>query len=221
MLAFSDETYQLLPIFYHHRKRSNKSLDDAVRDPMFLPSEVETLPLMKWLVKRGMLSVGRTSPDGTPYRFSSKFAAQFLSTGDWLEVYVWDQINKIKGVDNDEPFADDCRWGCEIPRDKVQYELDVALMYKAQLVIAECKTDEKPFQGENNYLRDLDAVADQLGGDYVSKVFVTNRQGEGESYTIFCRQAQQRNIEVVTRERLPEIGEIMKKQATNPTYPRK
>ena len=220
-LALSDETYQLLPIFYRHRKRAKKSLDDAARDPMFLPPEVEALPLVKYLIERGMLRMSRTCPDGIPYRFSSKSATQFLSTGDWLEIYVWDQINKIKRENNNQAFADDCRWGCEIPKERVVYELDVALMYKAQLVIVECKTDEHPFKGENNYLRNLDAVADQLGGDYVSKVFVTNRRGEGESYDNFYRQARQRNIEVITRERLHEIGEIMKKQATNPTYPRK
>jgi hypothetical protein len=220
-LALSDETHQLTPIFYAHKKRANKSLGDAVRDPIPLTSEVEDLPLVKWLVKRGMLRVSRGRSNHTSHRFSSKPAVQFLCTGDWLEVYVWDQINKMKGEDNEKSFADECRWGYEIPKDRVQYELDVALIYRAQLVIAECKTDEQPFRGENNYLRGLDAVADQLGGDYVSKVFVTNRYGKGESYDIFCRQAQQRNIEVVTRERLGKIGEIMKKQATNPTYPRK
>ncbi|HLI05883.1 MAG TPA: DUF1887 family CARF protein [Ktedonobacteraceae bacterium] len=220
-MARSEETSQLLPIFYRHRKRPGKSIDDAFRDPMFLPPEIETLPLVKWLLKRGMLNVGRTLPEGTPYRFSSKIAAQFMSTGDWLEVYVWDQINKTKGEGNGKPFADDCRWGCTIPKDEVEYELDVAVMYKAQLVIAECKTDEQPFRGDNNYLRILEAVADQLGGDYVSKVFITNCRKGGASYEAFYTQAQQLNIEVVTWERLPKIGEIMKQQAMHPKYPRK
>ncbi len=220
-LARSEETSQLLPIFYRHRKRPGKSIDNAFRDPMFLPPEIEALQLVKWLVGRGMLKVSRTRPEGTPYRFASKIAAQFMTTGDWLEVYVWDQINKTKGEGNGKPFADDCRWGCKIPKDEVEYELDVAVMYKAQLVIAECKTDEQPFRGENNYLRILDAVADQLGGDYVSKVFITNCRKGGASYEAFNAQARQLNIEVVTWERLPTIGEIIKQLAMHPKYPRK
>lgn len=216
-LALSSETYQLSPIFYSHMKRKDKNLGDAVRDPMCLPSNIEDLSLVKWLVKRGMLKIGKACEGGTLYRFNSKEAAHFLGTGDWLEVYVWDQINKV----DDKPFADDCRWGYEIPKNTVKNELDIALMYKAQLVVAECKTDEQPFEGKKNYLQKIDAVADQLGGDYVSKVFVTNQPGKGESYNIFCKQADQRNIKVVTRESLHEIGKIMKKQAIYPTFPRK
>ncbi|MBV8822300.1 MAG: hypothetical protein JO123_05865 [Ktedonobacteraceae bacterium] len=100
-------------------------------------------------------------------------------------------------------------------------------MYHAQLVIAECKSVEKPFEMgklskyQSDYLRDIDAVAQLLGGTYVGKVFITNQPGAGQSYQIFKQHAHDRNIIVVTREDLPKVGEILKEAAMKPKYPRK
>ena len=127
--------------------------------------------------------------------FSSSEAAQFTGIGDWLEVYVWHEV-KQRG------FADDYQWGCKVSDGQVENELDLAVLYKAQLLIAECKTDQNPFQGRRNYLGKLDAIANLLGGTYVTQVFITNQYGTEDSYNVFCEQAKQRNI-VVTAEALP------------------
>lgn len=135
-----------------------------------------------------------------------------MGTGDWLEVYVWKEVAKAH-------FADDCQWGCQIINE-AEIELDLALLYKAQLLIAECKAEREPFKGKREFLAKLDATAKLLGGEYVSKLFITNQPGIGESYESFCKQARDRHIVVVTGERLPEIGYILKNEAMNPTYER-
>jgi hypothetical protein len=206
-IALSKDAYRLTPIFYRHKKSGE--LDQVITFPIPLSPDIETSPLVRFLVDHGLLISSNRM-----YYFASKNAAQFLGTGDWLEVYAWHQTNRIK-------FADDNLWGYSIIKDQVYLELDLAVMYKAQLVIAECKANEKPFRGQNNYLRDIDAVADLLGRTYVSKVFITNQPGEGESYKIFSQQAEERNIVVITGERLHEVGQILEKQAKHPKYPRK
>ncbi len=120
-------------------------------------------------------------------------------------------------------FADDCLWSYYIGTSakKPDLELDIAIMYHAQLVIVECKAVNEPFRAENNFLQDIDAVANLLGRTYVSKVFVTNQVGEGESYEVFKRRAKERYITVVTQKDLPNVGNILKNAAIRPEYPRK
>jgi hypothetical protein len=229
-VALSAETYHLAPIFYQHKKSG--ALDQIIKVPIPLPPDIETSPLVRFLVNHGLLYRSGDHSDTPAYFFASKEAAQFLGTGDWLEVYVWHQTNLAR-------FADDYRWGYSVVKEedhsetsnagkhKLYLELDLAVMYHAQLVIAECKSVEKPFEIEkpfkrqNDYLRDIDAVAHLLGRTYVGKVFITNQPGEGQSYEIFKRHAHDRNIIVVTREELPKVGEILKEAAMKPKYPRK
>jgi len=229
-MALSAETYQLAPIFYQHKKRGD--LDQIIKVPIPLSPDEETSPLVQFLVNHDLLYRSGDDSGSPAYFFASKEAAQFLGTGDWLEVYVWHQTNLAR-------FADDCRWGYSLVKEehhsqtsnggkhKLYLELDLAVMYHAQLVIAECKSVEKPFEidkpfrGQSGYLRDIDAVAHVLGRTYVGKVFITNQPGKGQSYEIFKRHAHDRNIIVVTREELPKVGEILKEAAMKPRYPRK
>jgi len=218
-MALSQDTTRLTPILYTSKKNSDKVGIINVPIPL---GDLEKSPLVKFLVDRGMLY--RTNI-GT-YCFASTNSAQFIGTGDWLEVYVFHRARLAR-------FADDCHWAYSIIKDmptldsdntkrtKLYLEIDVAVMYHAQLVIAECKAVDKPFKGDNKFLRDIDAVADLLGRTYVGKVFVTNQLGEGQSYETFRRHAEDRNIIVVTKEELNDIGNILRTAATRPKYPRK
>ncbi len=218
-MALSQDTALLMPILYTSKKNSDKA--DAVNLPISL-GDLEKSPLVQFLVDRGMLY---RSSIGT-YHFASTNSAQFIGTGDWLEIYVLHQTEIAK-------LADDCRWAYSIIKDmpnplsdnpkqtKLYLEIDIAVMYHAQLVIAECKAVDKPFRGDNKFLRDIDAVADLLGRTYVGKVFVTNQLGEGQSYETFRHQAEDRNIIVVTKEELHNVGNILKTAATKPKYQRK
>lgn len=218
-MALSQDTARLTPILYTSKKNSEKA--GVVHVPIPL-GDLEKSPLVQFLVDREMLY--RTSID--TYHFASTNSAQFIGTGDWLEIYVFHQTKLAK-------FADDCGWAYSIIKDipqaeadnikqtKLDLEIDVAVMYHAQLVIAECKAVDKPFKGAYKFLRDIDAVADLLGRTYVGKVFITNQPSGGQSYETFRRQAEDRNIIVVTRGELHNVGNILKQAATNPKYPRK
>ena len=201
-MALSPEGSELTPVFR----------DKKENDEISLPLELISSPLVQTLEKTGLISL-KNNGGITICKFTSAKAAKFLGTGDWLEIYVWSEAKQAR-------FADDHQWGYEVYDDLVKNELDLALMYKAQLLIAECKTDKNPFQGKRNYLGKLDAIANLLGGTYVTQLFVTNQYGTGSSYDVFKQQARQRKIVVVTAEELPKIGEILKREAIKPTYPR-
>lgn len=188
--------------------------DKKKGDIVEVPEMLVRSTIVQELEEQGLLKISRINADGSALcQFASSDAARLLGTGDWLEIYVWYEVGRAN-------FADDYQWGYKIFDGKVENELDLALTYKAQLIIAECKTEQKPFIGEKRFLSQIDAVADLLGRTYVSKVFVTNQPPIGDSYKIFVQQAKQRNIVVVTKDDLLNIGNILKNEAINPTYER-
>ncbi len=208
-MAMSQDTTSLTQYLFDAKKQADKSNIENV--PIQL-GPLHQSPLVRFLVERKLLYRENVST----YYFHSKEAAQFIGTGDWLEIYVWNQVKTAK-------FADDCLWSYYIGTSakRPDLELDVAIMYHAQLVIVECKAVNEPFKAENNFLQEIDAVADLLGRTYVSKVFVTNQIGEGQSYEVFKRRAKERYITVVTQQDLLKVGDILKNAAIRPEYPRR
>jgi len=145
--------------------------------------------------------------------FTSKHFAHFLGSGDWLEVYIWNEVKEGR-------FADDCQWGYEI-RSEAKNELDVALTYKSQLIFTECKTEGDPFTGKTGHLDRISSKAEMLGRTYVTKVFITNASKTLKGYANFYEQAKLRGIVVATAEDLPDIGQFIRKQTLDPDFPRK
>src|SRR5579875_2846573 len=212
-MAASEDTTHFTSIFYKcYKKFKNKEEEGILQEPLPIPPSLETHPLLRVFLEQQLLHIEGASSDESVYYFTSIESAHFLGTGDWLEIYVWHKATEAR-------FADDCRWGYKI-KGQVNNESDLALIYKAQLIIAECKTDINPFKAEKGYQRDLDAAAELLGGAYVSKVFITNQPGTGDSYLSFEQQAKERHIVVVTREKLADIGTILRNEAITPTYER-
>ncbi len=169
------------------------------------------------LVELQVIEIGHDADEQKTCAFTSPHIARFLGKGDWLEVFVWHEAKSIE-------IADDCQWGYEI-KSAATNELDVALTYKAQLIFAECKTDEEPFQNKTWYLDGINTKAEMLGRSYVTKLFITNasKTKDGKlraGYNNFVEQAKLRSIVVVTAEDLPNIGEILKREALTPTFPR-
>ncbi|WP_371873920.1 Card1-like endonuclease domain-containing protein [Dictyobacter arantiisoli] len=138
-----------------------------------------------------------------------------MGTGDWLEFYVWNEIINAGLADERH-----CQWGCHVLDGNIEREFDLALIYKAQLIVAECKAEYNPFKAEKQYLHKLAAKANVLGGSYVGKVFITNQPGTGDSIKSFREQAEQYQILIVTKEQLPDIARIMEQEAKNPKYRR-
>lgn len=204
-LALSPDTMELLKLL------RDKKPDELVS----LPTQLIPSSLFQAVVDGGMLEVKESHADSMICRFTSEEAAKFLGTGDWLEFYVWHEAINTGLADESH-----CQWGCYIFDGPVEKELDVALMHQAQLIVAECKAEQNPYQAKRGYLHKLQAKANVLGGSYVCKIFITNQRATGDSYQSFHDQAEQYKIVVVTGERLPEIGQILKKEATKPTYQR-
>ncbi len=63
-------------------------------------------------------------------------------------MYVWDEARK-------QNIFKDCQWNEIIMSGNSKNELDVAMVYKAQLLISECKTGNEAFESETIYKLDL------------------------------------------------------------------
>ena len=143
--------------------------------------------------------------------------------GAWLEAYIWDEARKV-GI-----FSD-CRWNLKVVDGKIftekdrdnRNEIDVALIYKAQLLIVECKTGGR--EGLSAETLDwITGVATPLGGRFVSKILVSSLPMPNEtdrSFELFKAKAESRSVFLATREDLPSIGKVLEEQAKNPKYPR-
>jgi hypothetical protein len=143
--------------------------------------------------------------------------------GAWLEAYVWDEARKV-GI-----FSD-CRWNLKVVDGKIfterdkdsRNEIDVALIYKAQLLIVECKTGGRDALSAET-LDWITGVATPLGGRFVSKILVSSLSMPNEtdrSFELFRAKAESRSVFLATREDLPNIGKVLEEQAKNPKYPR-
>ncbi|MBA2288142.1 MAG: DUF1887 family protein [Ktedonobacteraceae bacterium] len=118
-----------------------------------------------------------------------------------VAIVSWDQQNKLPQLTDaiTELFKDN--------------ELDVTMMYKAKLLVAECKTGNA-FDAETLYK--LDSIANQLGGRFVGRMLVTSlpipakdREAE-KQYEKLKDRAEVRAIRIVTREELANIQQIIK-----------
>jgi len=178
-----------------------------------LSPDLNGSPLLHTLEKYKVIEVKSNNKGQQFCAFTSSDAARFIGTGDWLEVFVWHEARAAG-------FADDCQWGYEIIDGRAENELDLALTYKAQLLIGECKTDYNPFRGKRNYLDTLDSNAHLLGGHFVTKLFITNQPRAREGNEAFKAQADKRRIVVLTAEDLPNIREHLEREAKHPTYAR-
>lgn len=167
----------------------------------------QTEGLIKQLHTYGIFTDVKQTIQGLHCTIADFDKREFLK-GDWLEVYIY---AKAKEAD----FADDCQWGYKITAKLPSNELDLALTYNAQLLVAECKSGRKPFQVE--YLYKLHSIADLVGNNYVQLIFITSipRPKENDLYNFemfnnFCQQADVRRIRVVTGDELPQIGSILR-----------
>ena len=139
--------------------------------------------------------------------------------GEWLEVFVWHEVKKLQ-EQTQEPFFDDFAVSLEIPMEGAKKEIDLACIYRAQLIHCSCKTGKNSF--ETRHLDELSAISNLIGGRFCTRVFATDRLLPNDLSTAksFLDQAKQREIVVVTGKELPSIGDILKKQAKNPDYQR-
>lgn len=175
----------------------------------------ETYALLKEASNVNLLH--KFSRDENYIYFEISYVELSFLDGAWLEVYVWDEARNLK------KFSD-CQWNQRIVDNKKLDDIDsknelyASMIYKAQLIIAECKTGTDDLLDSDNIYK-LDAVAGILGGKFVSKIFITSSPVPDETnrerlrqYEKFREKAEDHGVEVVTRESLPYIGAILEKQ---------
>ncbi len=137
--------------------------------------------------------------------------------GIWLEVYAWDAARRAG-------CFDDCHYAVQMP---VQSglssvnQIDLAATHAASLLIAECKTEARPFRTE--HLDQLRAITSMIGGSFVGALFISARSqhlADAQALAAFKGQADARQIVVVTGDQLRQLPEILKREAIRPTYAR-
>ncbi|MCI0692471.1 DUF1887 family CARF protein [candidate division KSB1 bacterium] len=171
----------------------------------------------------GLLEALQQDAEGrVSYQLAREHDYKFLE-GKWLELFICQQAKSCSthaGV----PLFQDVRMNVEIPCNGASKEIDAACMFHGQLILCSCKT-ARPFRTE--YLDELRAVSDLVGGDFTTRLFVTNvlppAQNDNKRighYLSFLQQAEARKIVVVAGDQLGHIGEILKQQATKPKYAR-
>ena len=216
-LVLSPTASELLSLFYEKKKeyKKNGGNGDPVHQEFELPHHLIAHPALPMLETEKLITVKKQPNREILWSFTSGDAAKFIGTGDWLEFYVWNEAINAGLVDEEH-----CQWGCSVYEGSLEKEFDLALIYKAQLIVAECKAESNPFQAKKQHLHKLAAKANVLGGSYVGKLFITNQPATGGSIKSFLEQAEQYKIVVVTAEQLPEIACILEKEAKNPKYGR-
>lgn len=131
--------------------------------------------------------------------------------GDWLEYFVYSAAK-------DARCFDDQKFGVKIPGETGENELDLAATVTGSLLLAECKT-EKDFNSD--HLDKLSSISNLVGGNYVSRVFISScvvKEYQEKSFESFCGQAQARRIVVVTGAELKNLKRIFQDEAINPKF---
>lgn len=140
--------------------------------------------------------------------------------GDWLEIFAWDAARRANC------FHDYC-FNVRIPTLKpavAKNEIDLAATSFASLLIAECKTEDRPFL--TSHLDQLRAVTSMIGGSFVGAFFITARsekalervEGRRAAFAQFLSQAHARQIVVVTGEKLGDLSATLAREARQPTF---
>lgn len=152
----------------------------------------ETLMMLEQAAMVGIVSNWRREASSCHFLLSEP-QYKFLD-GTWLEVYTQEEVKQIGMFSNYE-------WGKKI-KDRYgrKNQLDVAMIYKAQLLIVECKTGGDAFQAKT--LQTLESIANALGRSFVTKILVTSlpiTDTEVES------RAKSSGIFIISRDDLPNI----------------
>lgn len=166
-------------------------------------------------------SVGSIKVSSTIYEIcANDFEANKAAFKDICEKYKGEEIYLKEG----KPLFNDVAVSLEIPSGFATKEIDVACIYKNQLIHCSCKSGKSPFK--TSYLDELSAVSNLIGGRFCSRIFITNQMLDSElsqerqQWDLFREQANQRGIVIIKGDELAKAGDILKKQAINPDFSR-
>jgi hypothetical protein len=162
---------------------------------------------------------------------------EFLK-GGWLELYVHNEVANIK--ENGQPIFQDIGRNRHVYNKKgrdynheMENELDVSMIYNAQLFIIECKAGSEAKKSETIFK--LDSVANAFGGGFVGKYLVTalsreeikvendreteENKGQRDKSNLEVR-LEIRKIKLIALDEFQDLKAIFRKEATDPEYSR-
>lgn len=90
-------------------------------------------------------------------------------------------------------------------------DMDVAITYKAHLMIVECKTGDAGLEAKT--LGDIVSMSDLLGRGFVIKVLVTSQSSPSGLDEDFKTKAKIKGVHLVTLEDLPRVGAILEERS--------
>lgn len=221
-LSFAQRLGKNPPLAALINKIMSKLADDRPRKEnsklyMLKGLPTEAYSLLKEAQQIGLVNQLSSNSDSSISFQLSYLQDRFLN-GAWLEAYVWDAAKQLGDENRGKALFDNCQWNQKVNDGNSKNELDVALTYKAQLLIAECKTGEKEsFATETLYK--LDSVASIFGGRFVGRLLISSISKKKPSND-FLAQAKSRRIVVVTGDELPDIATILKNEALDSPFPR-
>ncbi len=198
--------------FDYLRKTLQVKVTNNKRKKTLNISNVKFLNELEEVAKKGFLRIIKKSNTTISIEIDeSNF--KFLD-GKWLDFYT-SKIAEKTGLFHDVKHS------LEIPlRTGATNELDFIGILKERLpgvaVIGECKTGVNPL--DTKELDKLNSLAEMIGGDYVLKLFITNRfsseydddKNKKKSLENFKKQAEARKIKLIMGEDLIKLDEKIK-----------
>ncbi len=170
------------------------------------------------LEEHGLIRQVRHSAHAVSFVIPEAGEGEFLR-GDWLEQYVLAVGRELQAMN----LLHDCAAGMRLRAGDAERELDFIATFRGMALIASCKAVRKPWQ--KGYLDELGAVAKMLGGDYVTRLYITDGRrapaspGQTDPFVAFAQQARQQRTVIVAGEELPRLDEVLRREIETPTYP--
>ncbi len=189
----------------------------------FPTASEQEFAVFQMLTKHGLITDLKCRAGGEiVYRTSQNQMDTEFIKGTWLEVYVWDQARSLRDEMTGAPLFSDCQMGFEIPHPgSEKREVDVGCLYHGQFIHCSCKTQAPKRSFDKANLDEVTAVSKLVGSDFATRVFITNAfQPCNEDQWKFAKHAEKQKIVLVTGDELPEVGEILRRQAIEPKYAR-
>lgn len=196
----------------------NSGANTQFNGPRWLQSLNLTTTMFQWCKQAQTAGfIGQIRNNGGRYDLE-QIHSEFwpFVDGRWLEIYAWDAA-QCAGC------FDDCCLAVQMPAQggSAPNQIDLAATHAASLLVAECKTEARPFRTE--HLDQLRAITSMIGGSFVSALFISacsEQSANAQALAAFRDQARVRQIVVVTGDQLEGLPDILKREATRPTYPR-
>jgi hypothetical protein len=179
--------------------------------------------VFRMLAQYGLITdLKRDTRGKITYRTSGNPIDTEFVKGTWLEVYVWDEARALRDKLTGDRLFSDWRMGFEIPHPgSEKREVDVGLLYQGQFIHCSCKARVLRASFNKANLDEMTGVSKLVGGDFATRVFVTNAfQPHSEDQWMFAKHAERQKAVLVTGDELTDVGEILRRQAVEPKYAR-